>query len=377
MISELSSRQKYAIIIVGILVSLIMHVAILDVRFNSHSWIKALIAPATPTPLTQPLFSQKPITMTTHVPHAPRVHAPRTAQKPVPTPPISPTQLAAPQAQEPPAPTHRVYRAGTGFDAPQTDKPLATASAGHVKKSAAAPTQQQLPKQVLIPTPTATHPTISTQPHQDTSQFNPNRFPIVIHEKAEHTATAPIPHPSPVPAQHSTPTPQAPNAFSFLAQNKFNEIIQSDATGDNTNENTHTNNTNGFGSRSGVHEQYGDPRFLHYNSRVYSALQQSMNISLSRINQRYYHMILEDTHTPTRIRFALDQDGTVVQATITRSSGNQHYDALAKTIVQEASYPPIPASFNMHTTYHQYGIILYNDGTLNDHVGVSPYLEGE
>ena len=130
-------------------------------------------------------------------------------------------------------------------------------------------------------------------------------------------------------------------------------------------------------SSPGVAEQYGEFKYLHYNQKVYQALQQSMSIIANRLSQQQHDMLLHNIQHPTRIRFALDQQGQLKGIAIILASGNPAYDSLAYQIVKEASYPPIPKSFNMHTTYHTYAIVLYYNGVPQDNFGVSPYLEGE
>ena len=115
-------------------------------------------------------------------------------------------------------------------------------------------------------------------------------------------------------------------------------------------------------SAPGVAEQYGDLKYLHYNQKVYQALQQSMSILASRLSQNQHKTLLEGVDHPTRIRFALDQNGKIKGISIILSSGNPSYDSVAYQIVKDASYPPIPKSFDMHTTYHTYGIVLYYTG---------------
>ncbi len=103
-----------------------------------------------------------------------------------------------------------------------------------------------------------------------------------------------------------------------------------------------------------------------------------MDIVLSSLTPAVYRAALDGVRYPTRIRFTLDQDGQLTSITIARSSGNPRYDNLSYKIVQEASYPSIPKSFGLHTTYHNYNILLYDVGPgPHANIGVSPYLEGE
>ena len=167
--------------------------------------------------------------------------------------------------------------------------------------------------------------------------------------------------------------------LNFLAQSNFEQMIrEQNRTEEAGQAGTEAGVEGEFHGTSQTQSQYGDPRFLHYKSKIYRALQQSMDIVLSSLTQAVYRAALDGIRYPTRIRFALDQDGQLISITIVRSSENPRYDNLAYKIIQEASYPSIPKSFGLHTTYHNYNILLYDIGPeTHANIGVSPYLEGE
>jgi len=247
-------------------------------------------------------------------------------------------------------PTRRIHRAGTGKQAPQTTK-------------------------VLTPTPQPARP---VRPPRSTRQ--PQQAP----EQSDKKTSAKKKQPKKQKRTFTSPTGRIP------MQQFFQDALDEQQVKDETIETKkvlsflspqhlyQAMRQNAMNTQSdGTTTQYGDLKYLHYNRKVYQALQQSMNLMVSRLSREQYKMALEDIQHPTRIRFALDQDGKLAGLTVVLSSGNYRYDALAYQIIQEASYPPIPKSFNMHTTYHTYGIILYYDGAPHDRIGVSPYLEGE
>lgn len=180
---------------------------------------------------------------------------------------------------------------------------------------------------------------------------------------------------------HTHPTTEEESRpLNFLSQENFEKIIRDQlnlAVTDDGQNNQHEYAGSFYGA-STTHNQYGDPRFLHYNSKIYHALQQSMSIVINTLSAMQYRNALDGVRSPTRIRFALDREGAVISIVITRSSGNMRYDNLSYKIVQEASYPSIPKSFGLSVTYHQYGILLYDVGPgPHQNIGVSPYLEGE
>lgn len=122
-------------------------------------------------------------------------------------------------------------------------------------------------------------------------------------------------------------------------------------------------------------DQYGDPRFFHYNQKVSKALRQSININKNHYSQQQILAILGEAKRPTRLRISLDKDGKVTSIRLLVSSESERFDAMTYQFIRDASFPPIPASFNMHTTYHNMEIIPHGTGYGVD--TISPYLEGE
>ena len=261
--------------------------------------------------------------------------------------------------QQPPnPPMHRIHRAGTGEQAPRTEKALSMGQPS-------APMTPPMPAQT---TPPSQHERTSAEKKAEKAPAKKNKP-----QKQTRTFTSPTGR---VPIQQffqdaidedNTPeqdTKELKKALYFLSPQHLYETMRKQAV--------ETPSSSG-----GVAEQFGNTKYLHYNRKVYEGLQQAMNLIVSRLSQAQYKMTIDQIQHPTRIRFALDQNGKLLGLTIVLSSGNRAYDAMASQIVQDASYPPIPKSFNMHTTYHTYGIVLFYDGPPRDDMGVSPYLEGE
>ncbi|KKP95183.1 MAG: hypothetical protein US13_C0011G0028 [candidate division TM6 bacterium GW2011_GWE2_36_25] len=274
--------------------------------------------------------------------------------------------MKQPPAQ--PQSTHRVHRAGTGLDAPKTDKALAMGG-------------QQIPLQPPIQAPEMKErPLMPQEPVQEKSpQTTPEKKTVT-----EKTPTKPKESPS---RTFTSPSGKVPMQRFFQdaideaerteQDIKTNKKSLSFLSPQNIYQAMRQRATEMTASSPGVAEQYGEFKYLHYNQKVYQALQQSMSIIANRLSQQQHDMLLHNIQHPTRIRFALDQQGQLKGIAIILASGNPAYDSLAYQIVKEASYPPIPKSFNMHTTYHTYGIVLYYNGVPQDNFGVSPYLEGE
>ena len=323
MIPEIVNKKQEQIILICIVISLLLHIAVLLFYLNQKSdfsSFKKQLAIA-------PKKSTKPIYMTK-------------------TPP------------QPPA--HRVHRAGTGTDAPKTEKALSMGTP-QIQPPSMTPPVPHPPQQT--PTP----PTEPTPPKKIEKKAEQ-------HLKQKKIITSPSGR---IPMQQffqdaideeqiqEQDTTSLKSALHFLApQHIYAAMKQQAVDAPPTN---------------GVAKQYGESKYLHYNQKIYQALQQSMNLLANRLSKNKYEEIMYNVQQPTRIRFALDQQGKLKGISILINSGNMLYDKLAYQIVTEGSYPPIPKSFNMHTTYHTYGIILMYDGarSYDNNIGVSPYLEGE
>jgi TonB family protein len=262
--------------------------------------------------------------------------------------------------QQPPQPMHRVHRAGTGKNAPKTDKALGMG-------------QQQVPIQAPpMKQRTPPPPTQELQKPQPIEQKQTPKKPPLKKKDVKmqkRTFTSPsgkLPmqkfFQDAIDEEDQRQQDAAQQSLDFLSPQSIYQAMRQRAA---------------EASAPGVAEQYGDLKYLHYNQKVYQALQQSMSINVNRLSQQQHKMLIEGVDHPTRIRFALDQNGKIKGMSVTLSSGNPSYDSIAHQIVKDASYPPIPKSFDMQTTYHTYGIVLYYTGAPQPNFGVSPYLEGE
>jgi len=268
-----------------------------------------------------------------------------------------PSKKQAPMTMLKQPPPRRLHRAGTDKQAPKTTKPLA-------------PTQQPAGQPPIVPPQSRPVQPPQEQPKKEAPKPKAKKTEQKIEPKKEKR----------------TPTTQASKRG---IQKFFQDAIDKEAASQERSESKNSLHflspqhlyeamrKNATQEQPGATQQFGELKYLHYNQKVYQALQQSMNLVVSRLSRDRYTMALDKIQHPTRIRFALNKDGKLIGVSIVLSSGNVQYDAVAQRIVQEGSYPPIPKSFNMHTTYHTYGIVLYYDGAPRDQIGVSPYLEGE
>jgi len=312
-------------------------------------------------------------------PEAHRPHAHHPAQKPEPSEPTTPG--SAPQAEQPAQPAPSPGSA-------QMDLPSAT--------QAQAPTstplqQERTPAQKIHAQESPTHKpgTESSGNRLTLTKFDPNgtvpiqEFSAQQFEQVSHSTTQPgstgqvsYSRGQTQAAQSRATTKSTSKGLNFLSQENFEHMIREHMSEDGAQTGAEESDDHNAWYGSHVQNQYGDMRFLHYNRKIYQALQQSMSIVMGGISPAQYRAVMDGVRTPTRINFALDQNGQVISITIGHASGNLRYDNLAIKIVKEASYPTIPKSFELHTTYHHYGILLFDPGS-DANIGVSPFLEGE
>jgi hypothetical protein len=344
-IAEIRSNRRLQLIIICIALSILLHLIIIYINLTLK-----------PTPDTAPLFppsKQKPMTILKRPP-------------------------AKTQPAPPPTPPHRrIHKAGTSTHAPKTEQAL-TPDPTHTPQATKIPTPTQVPQvPPSTPQPSLTPPkqpmAKPTKPPEAaknipvTEKPRPTRRPMqrffddAIKKEQQRIAlyTKPDDAPFDKTDDHAAPTKEY-SSLSFLAPDNIYTDMRSKVV-----------------HQPGIAEQYGDLKYLHYNRKIYQALQQSINIALRNLSQNQYNATFESIQRPARVRFSLDKNGRPHHIRITMSSGNAHYDTLVQNIVQSSAFPPIPQSFNMHTTHHAYGVILYDDGKSHENIGVSPYLEGE
>ncbi len=262
--------------------------------------------------------------------------------------------------QQPPQPMRRVHRAGTGKNAPRAAKALSMGQQVPIQ----APTMQQ-----RTPPPQTQEPQKKTQPteqKQIPQKPKTKKKDVKMQKRTFTSPSGKLPmqqfFQDAIDEEDRYKQNAAQQALDFLSPQSIYQAMRQRAS---------------EASAPGVTEQYGDLKYLHYNQKVYQALQQSMSINVNRLSQQQHKMLIEGVDHPTRIRFALDQNGKIKGISVILSSGNPSYDSITHQIVKDASYPPIPKSFDMQTTYHTYGIVLYYTGAPQPNFGVSPYLEGE
>jgi TonB family protein len=462
MIAGIGNHKKRILFIVCVICSLLIHLVLLKVRIYQHTFFLPFLSSQNQPAINQP--ATRPIMLTHQIPdHIKRAYqrlkAINTTQQTPPTIPLpAPEQPPVPQQPaEPPQPQetpsgHKIFRAGTGFDAPMTEKALAPAPQPHAKhhpqKPAPEATEQSKqqassnqaktppdqftqtePEQVMarIAPPFEHHTPMSAQqrttPAQQetvtTKATQTNRLSMSTFDKNHVLAEDGVLPLSPESAafaqaalaqtafdahlrktgeqaalhgthKHTsgTRTTGSPATrqrdrgpgLNFLAQENFEHIIREHMyEGDGNSSGTADDDdyASTYGA-SNVQRQYGDQRFLHYNRKIYQALQQSMDLVMRTLSMAQYQAAMDGVRAPTRINFSLDQNGQLVTVSVARSSGNIRYDNLAQKIIRDAAYPSIPKSFELRTTYHHYGILLFDPGPgARDTIGVSPYLEGE
>lgn len=332
------------------------------------------------------------------------------------------------------ASAHKIYRVGTSFDAPKTNKPLAPEAAGGLGGSKKEKTRDSAVRHDLEKTVQAQKQAEHVQQHTGQPPVSPKNSSSRV-GKRESISTPPDSGAgrltrtqsvqelervlAPLGMQRKPSEPLSPmkgegerseqagetgkaagaehvsdrgsdkaakpsllHNLSFLNDASMREAVRTHALSD---ADTPEGDGSGFGVGSGLglggpggaDAQYGDPKYLFYNRKVYQGLQQSMMIQMQQVTTVQMARLTHGLQAPTAVRFALDERGRVKDARVVRASGNYYYDTLALAIVKEASYPPIPRSFGMHTTYYTYSIILFDSGYAPDTVGVSPYIEGE
>ncbi len=359
MIAEIRSSRKLQLVLACIIFSLFLHVVMVyfNIVFN-----KVQDYPA-------PELKKIP----------PRI---QTKQKPM-------TMM-----KQPPQPTRRIHRAGTSKQAPKTEKALAPQKPKQALPlpSAAQPTPQ--PPQQKPPEPKQEPkqaPPKQVSPEQvSPKQVSPERIKPKqtqqAHPKQRIKKTTQKKEPKPPRQKPVSGRPAMKKFFEDSLKEEQTSSERATQTDDERKTLSFLSPNNLYHSmreraltqpQPGIAEQYGDMKYLHYNQKIYQALQQAMNIVVRNLPRAQYQSALESIQHPARIRFAVDKNGKLKGLSLVTSSGNPYYDMIAQQVIREASYPPIPKSFNMNTTYHTYGIILYNDGSPQNNLGVSPYLEGE
>lgn len=418
MINELTHRQQHRFIVACIAGALVIHALIFigHVFVPHRLWHITALPSYVSLPKTMSILDSRQLAKL-----LPRRRA--TKQAPLISSPanIPVGQVPPPMTQvlqrAPDEPTHKVYRAGTGFDAPMTEHALivdAGGGPGSGGRPRREPAREQRSQVEQIQT--AGQPTSFTDPSTVKQLPAKHGAPGLLEAQpgvGGHVSLAPIQGPIDSdrmvlyrhgitgadqqtqldqavsvtePALHERSSRTA-TTLNFLSEKALFEHMRSHVLTDEPERELGSSAGSsamgpvgggaGFGS-GGVASQYGDPRFLFYNRKIYQALQQSMNIEVQKLTNVQFGRMMHGVKAPTRIRFALDADGHIKDVRVVESSGNYYYDILSQAIVKEASYPPIPRSFGMHTTYHAYGIILYHDASIpSDTIGVSPYLEGE
>lgn len=306
-----------------------------------------------------------------------------------PQPPIQ--QTSVPQIQ--PVGRHR-YRVGTGFDAPDTDYALALGEKtpdgrGGTKSVEGQRVEQRpdvneraesLPMPASMPAEHAHAQQAITDLHSDDAPLMAGRAPVRVAGETAQLVQAPVQQqPTPLagtPSALRTPTAlRTPSVLSFLSQQRFTDMMRQNILANQ--DDAPAGGIGMPGHSGGMAQQRGDPKYLHYNSKVYTAIQQSMDVTVAQLSRGQHAALLDGVKHPARVRFALDSDGKPHDIRISVASGNERYDALVLSIIAQASFPSIPRSFDMRVTYHNYGIILYADGTPREHIGVAPYIEGE
>lgn len=392
MIPESISYPRSRIVSISIFLSLVLHSLLFYVQMKLYQENKSFVsAPASEVSSVKPMmFMMQP---------PPLLKQKKQSQAPL--PPVNmqqapPMRMPLPPALAQAAPIEhlpagrRRYRVGTGFDAPDTDHALAL---GEKTKNGRVGgrhvSEQKQPLSSVMPAATAPQVMLS---HEGTSNGGRKSGASTKNDFAEQTS--PIMGRAPIrvmgvdervhderktsndAAQEATSVHQttAPASLSFLAPQHFQDMMRQNILAP---DDEPIGGIGEPGVSGGVARQYGDPKYLHYNSKVYTAIQQSLDVEMSQLSYAAYAALLEGVKRPARVRFSLDRDGKPHDIHISLSSNNARYDALVLRIIAQASFPAIPRSFNMHTTYQDRGIILYNDGTPHEHIGVSSYLDGE
>jgi|GEM_PF-1851985 len=439
MIAEIVGTKKRILVLACVVLSLLVHLTPLRIHLYSLKFFNVgrvdseqVFDIRPPITITRTI---KPLMMTKQLPRklsVPSMYETRPVSENIPVEqPVSqePVQqifgqepLSEPVPQEQPVEqsTHKIVRAGTGFDAPMTDFAITPALA---KPGAhAAKTVQNPPVQSPIePTSQPEAPddylddaeSVSEAPYYDADIETPaaedarageeaiftdeepgtlrvrravleeggaGNEVVSVHDGGRRAGYArPRGKKSSVTSSSRNHETKNKQGLDFLSRENFERMIRDQFSGDGDGVvGTEAGYEGVFHGASTISSQYGDPRYLHYNSKIYHALQQSMDVVMSGINPAYYRTVMDGITRPAGIRFALDQEGQVKFLHVARSSGNVRYDILATKIVQEASFPSIPKSFGFHTTYHNYNILLYDVGPgPHANIGVAPYLEGE
>ena len=395
--SQTISYPKSRVVSISIFLSLVLHSALLYIQVRLMREQSAVsLASAAPEKFAKPLFMIAPPKQKEKLATS-SVSVSEIAQKHHVQPALMPTQTSAPFIPiSAPAPTppagRRIHRVGTGFDAPDTEQALALGEktpdgrggTPHAQKVIAHNQQPvTVPIMDMPPVPSGAHEPEFAEHGRESQQGAAPTFddaPSMTGRVPVYGAGAGERKPA-----ESAPNSAVASALSFLSNQRFTDMMRQNilANQDDTSdgaqsfENQRVGGIGMPGRSGGVAQQYGDPKYLHYNSKVYTAIQQSMEVAMAQLSHRQYAAIIDGTKRAARVRFALDNTGAPQAIRIAVSSGNESYDTLVQRIIAEASFPSIPQSFNMHATYHNYGIILYADGTSREHIGVSPYIDGE
>lgn len=325
---------------------------------------------------TRPIMlSSRPIRLPQHVKQPAHTMAPLSEIK------THAQSISTPTPQELSQNQHKILRAGTSLDAPDTTHALGVLDGPGFADGI----PQAMPKPVA-PTPTpASNIQHHTQPAQRTPKNvkNPGHAELARTHEAQNIIEAPNRPMLTTFVRDGTTHDQGPSEptleyttaqqnqqpltnLNFLRDDNVYESIREGAINQQRN-----------GRPAGSPAQYGEIKYLHYNQRVYTAMQESMNILMRTMRAAQYRAIMQDICTPTRVRFCLNRNGKLEYAQIAVPSSNPLYDQVALKIIEEASFPSIPSSFNLEKTYFTYGILLYEDDGGHYEIGVSPFLEGD
>lgn len=397
MIPESISYPKSRIVSISIFLSLVLHSFLFYVQIKLYQENKSFVsAPTSVLTAVKPMMimMQPPLVKPKRQEHVslPSVHMPSLSSAQMPL-----LSVMQPISEEQPAPERRRYRVGTGFDAPDTDKALALGqkiAEGRVggqravaHKQVGTDLQVPVPLATEMPVPVAQRVPASSYGHQP-SHVSSDALDALLEPVSSIAGRVPI---RVIGADGATFEQQevgdgdrtvepvrrqagAPAALSFLAPQQFQDRMRQQILAP---DDEPIGGIGVPGVSGGVAQQRGDPKYLHYNSKVYTAIQQSMDFVMSQLSHAAYKAMLEEIKHAARVRFSLDADGKPHDVRISLSSGNARYDAIVIRIIEQASFPSIPRSFNFHMTYQDCGIILYDDGTPHERIGVSSYIEGE
>lgn len=400
MAPETISYPKSRLASISLFISLALHSMLMVLQlYWFHSQPPRLMAPRMSHPPSRPIML---------LPNAPYAHRP-SAKQPVrrPMEPIArPANRILPQPSAPlvmppaphaqaPFPQHlKIIDAGTSMHAPTTTAPILIKDQD---LSALTPRDiERLSAKNMPPVPTdfkaplsrhggykerspmsAPRPTLANMPHPAPAnkshgpkpgiiQRIPGRLPLFLLANQDDRPPAEPAVTSDQEATDAIPADTVPADLSFLNPNRTQAAMK---------ERLLSGTDDTPGNTNGLAERYGNPVALIYNTKLSKALRHAGAVVRAEQDSRIINAIAEEVKRPTEIDFSLSQKGSVISAHVRQSSGNQIFDHLGLRMVQQALFPPIPASLGFKITHHRF--FLHSDAISFDPNEIPSVVSGE